>query len=196
MAGLIGTVAADRESVLRQPGHRAPRGRDGTFYAPESAPTIDLTTQVLAISGIDDFVPPRPAYTGGRAPIGGGALQANDFRDGYLGIGSSCAALTGAGQSIGVFTINTGFNQSDIQTYMTNVGLTGVPAPTVKVAGAPDGTTPTPMASDDGGSGLEASMDIEMAIGMAPGAQVVVFEGTVVEPDRGGDGRPAEHSPS
>ena len=180
VAGLIGTVAQiEKAFFVNMITARRP---DGTiFYAPDRRPTIDLTTQVLAISGIDDFIPARPAFSGGRAPGGIGALQANDFRDGYLGIGSSCAALTGAGQSIGVFTIYTGFNQSDIQAYMTTAGLTGVPTPTVKVAGAPDGTTPTPMASDDGGNGLEASLDIEMAIGMAPGAQVVVFEGTVVD---------------
>jgi hypothetical protein len=179
VAGLIGTVAQIEKAFFVN--MITARRADGTiFYAPDRRPTIDFPTQVLAISGIDNFVLPKVAFSGGRAPIAG-ALQSNDFRDGYLGIGSTCAALTGAGQSIGVFTINTGINQADIQTYITNVGLTGVPAPTVKVVGAPDGTTPSPMPSDDGGGGLEASLDVEMAIGMAPAAQVVVFEGTNVD---------------
>ncbi|HMG56102.1 MAG TPA: S53 family peptidase, partial [Kofleriaceae bacterium] len=103
------------------------------------------------------------------------------FRDGYLGATSTCATLTGAGQTIGIFTINTGFSQSDIQNYITNTGLTGVSTPTITVAGTPDGATPPPLANDDGGGGLEASLDIEMAIAMAPGAQVVVFQGNNVD---------------
>jgi hypothetical protein len=182
VAGLTGTVAQIEKALFVNmiTGRRA----DGTiYYTPDRQPTLDFATQVLGISGIDNFVPARVAATasGGRAPTPPGGFQSNDFRDGYLGATSSCAALTGAGQTIGVFTFNTGFNQGDIQAYINNTHLTGVPTPTIDVAGTPNGATPTPLASDDGGGGLEASMDIEMAIAMAPGAQVVVFEGNNVD---------------
>ena len=177
VAGLVGTVAKiEAAFFVNMITARRP---DGTiYYTPDRRPTLELGTQVLGISGIDDFIPARVAASGGRAPNPPGGLQSNDFRDGYLGAApSSCASLTGAGQTIGVFTYGTGFNQSDVQAYITNTGLTGVSTPTINVAGTPSGTTPTPLASDDGSSGLEASLDIEMAIAMAPGAQVVVFEG-------------------
>jgi len=180
VAGLIGTVAQIEKAFFVNliTGRRD----DGTiYYTPDRPPTIDLATPVLGLSGIDNFIPARVAASGGRAPNPPGGFQSNDFRDGYLGTTSTCAALTGAGQTVGVFTNGTGFNQSDIQNYITSTGVTGVSTPTITVSGTPDGATPTPLASDDGGLGLEASLDIEMAIAMAPGAQVVVFEGNNVD---------------
>jgi subtilase family serine protease len=182
VVGLIGTVAQIEKALfVNMITGRRP---DGTiFYAPDRRPTLDFGITVLGISGIDDFIPARVAFSGGRAPAPlAGGLQSNDFRDGYLGAApSSCASLTGAGQTVGIFTFNVGFNAADIQTYITNTGIVGASLPTVNVAGTPAGKTPAPLADDDGGGSLEASLDIEMVTAMAPGAQVVVFEGNNVD---------------
>jgi hypothetical protein len=184
VAGLIGTVAQlERALFVNLITARRP---DGTvFYAPDRRPTLDLVPLVQGISSLDDFSPPAIAAAGGgRAPtVNGvpGAFQSNDFRDAYLDqTRPSCIGLTGAGQKIGVFAYLTGINQTDIDFYVNKTGLVGVPNPMVVVAGAPDGTTPTSLAVDDGALYNEVSMDVELAIAMAPAAQVVVFEGTDV----------------
>jgi Pro-kumamolisin, activation domain len=181
VAGVVGTVAQlERALFVNLITARRP---DGTvFYAPDRRPTLDLVPLVQGISSLDDFTPPAIAAPGGgRAPTvngAAGAFQSNDFRDAYLG--PSCIGLTGAGQKIGVFAYLTGINQTDIDFYVSQTGLAGVPNPAVVVAGAADGTTPTSLAVDDGALYNEVSMDVELAIAMAPAAQVVVFEGTDV----------------
>jgi len=31
-----------------------------TFFAPDTEPSLDLTTPILGISGLDNYAPPRP----------------------------------------------------------------------------------------------------------------------------------------
>ena len=175
VAGLIGTVAQiERALFVNMITAQRP---DGTvFYAPDRRPTLDLIPLVQGISSLDSFAQPVVAATGGRAPIAG-AFQSNDFRDAYLGQAPShCATLTGAGQSVGVYTIGAGIDQGDVDRYVSKTGLTGVPTPTIVVAGTPDGATPVPLPLNDATS-PEISLDVEMVIAMAPKAQVVIFQG-------------------
>jgi subtilase family serine protease len=72
--------------------------------------------------------------------------------------------LTGSGQTIGIF-MGDGFAQSDIDGYATRTGQSFLP---VQAVPANTGTTP----------GVEGTLDIEMALSMAPAAQIVVFTGT------------------
>lgn len=176
VVGLTGTVATiERAFFVNLITVQRP---DGTvYYTPDRAPTIDFPVTVLGVSGIDSFIFGHPAFSGGRSPIAG-SFQSNDFRTAYLGAPpSTCAALTGTGQTIGIYADIGGFNPADIAAYQTNTGLAGVPAVQVDVAGTPDGVTPTPFAADGSGPSDETSLDIEMVMAMAPGAQIVVFEG-------------------
>jgi len=165
------------------------------FFAPDVEPSLDLKTPVLAISGLDNYVRPRPhlhpASTfsltkirpmggGGSGGGGGGGytgpFEGYDFRNAY----APGVSLDGTGQTIGLFELF-GFNAQDIMDYEDAEGI----SPYVTV-------TPVPI---DGGPGdsanadyitypglldyaLEVTGDIEMAIAMAPGlSSVLVYEG-------------------
>src|SRR5208283_3028022 len=97
----------------------------------------------------------------------GGSYMGNDFRAAYV----PGVTLTGAGQTVGLFELSSGYYQSDITAYETNAGLPNVPVTAVLL----DGYNPT---NSGYGANNEVSLDIEMAISMAPGLTGVnVYEG-------------------
>jgi len=99
----------------------------------------------------------------------GGAYMGNDFRAAYV----PGVTLTGAGQTVGLLEFDSGYYQSDITNYEGLAGLPNVPVKPVLLDGY------------DGGPGIgndEVSLDIEMAISMAPGlSSVVVYEGSATD---------------
>jgi uncharacterized repeat protein (TIGR03803 family) len=150
------------------------------FFAPDREPTLDDALPILHIGGLDNFIQPRPlnhlktTATGAKpAPAGtgsgpGGGFLGNDFRAAYL----PDTTLTGSGQTVGLVEFDAGFFAGDISSYATQAGLTNVPITTVLLDGY------------DGGMGgflenAEVSLDIEMAMSMAPGlAGIIVYEGS------------------
>jgi uncharacterized repeat protein (TIGR03803 family) len=146
------------------------------FYAPDVEPSVDAGLKVLDISGLNNYSMPRPASPKASVTSGGpgaagsgpsGSYMGKDFRKAY----APGVTLTGAGQMLGLIEFNS-FYTNDITKYETMVGLPNVPIEVVlldgfngiPVAGYPDGT-------------VEISLDIEMAISMAPGlSNLVVFE--------------------
>jgi subtilase family serine protease len=154
------------------------------FFAPDSDPRVDAALPIVDIQGLSDFSRPHPmlhrvnAAAGSRAPKGGsspdnlGGYFGNDFRNAYV----PTTALTGAGQIVGVLEFD-GFYPSDITTYAMAAGggRSNIPIEPVLV----DGVSGTPGYSGIAGADGEVSLDIEMAISMAPGlAAVEVFEGS------------------
>ncbi len=164
-----------------------------TFYAPDVEPSVDLDAPLLAIGGLDNYMTPHPnllqrpvaggtsgakvaggASPGGQkggTPHGGSGIEGTyigtDFRAAYV----PGVPLTGAGQSLGVFELD-GYFPADIMAYES---LTGLPAVTVSnvlidgVSGAPSGNTHQE---------AEVSLDIDMAMAMAPGlSSIIVYEG-------------------
>ncbi len=148
----------------------APRGQ---FIAPDRDPWLDVGVEVLNITGLDNFVLPRPMnlkarpmsstvpFVSGSGP--GGLFLGNDFRAAY----APGVELTGAGQSIGLFEVD-GFFPGDVTANFKQSGLPPVPVQTVLL----DGFNGAP-----GDNNLEVTLDIMMAAYMAPGAQVIVYEG-------------------
>ena len=149
-----------------------------TFYSPTSQPSIDLSTPVLCVGGLDNFVVPHPCLKPappkqrvqpltGSGP--GGSYIGKDFRAAY----APGVTLTGTGQTVGILEFNSGFFQSDITAYESQADLPNVPV--------------VPILLDDynGGPGNgndEVSLDIEMAISVAPGLnEVLVYEGSVTD---------------
>jgi len=142
------------------------------FLAPDTEPSLDLTIPVRDIAGLDNYVRPHPAGLGrGRRPCAfagaggapGGNLRGYDFRAAY----APGVTLDGTGQTLGLLEFD-GYYATDIQTYEAETGLPNVPLVNEFV----DSFDGTP--SDDDG---EISLDIEMAISMAPGlAQVIVYQ--------------------
>jgi uncharacterized repeat protein (TIGR03803 family) len=151
-----------------------------TFYAPDTEPSMDLAVPVLGISGLDDFVLPRPmnlnaatfhsytdtnasAFLTGSGPSG--YFMGNDFRAAYApGVG-----LNGAGQSVGLFELD-GYYAGDIAKYEALAKLPDVTLTNILLDS---------FSGAAGDNNIEVALDIDMAICMAPGLlQVMVYEGT------------------
>jgi subtilase family serine protease len=144
-----------------------------TFFAPDGEPSVDLPVPLLAITGLDSFVLPHPLnLRAGRShparPMTGSAPSGNywgnDFRAAYV----PGTSLTGAGQKVGLFELD-GYYPSDIASYESQASLPSVPLSNFLL----DGASGSAGSADD-----EVSLDIEMAISMAPGLSgVIVYEG-------------------
>ena len=153
-----------------------------TFFAPDAEPSLDLAVPVLFVAGLNDYLKPRPLLhkmkpldtSRNESPQGtgsspGGGFMGNDFRAAYV----PGVALTGAGQTVGLLEFDSGFYQSDITAYESLTELPNVPVTAVLLDGY-DG------AAGDGND--EVSLDIEMAISMAPNLnQILVYEGSTTD---------------
>ena len=165
------------------------------FFAPEAEPSLDLQTPVLAISGLNNYVRPRPhihpeglflhpsvrPMGGGGSGGGGGGgnpgpFAGSDFRDAY----APGVSLDGTGQSVGLFELF-GFNAQDIIDYEDSAGIFPyVTVQPVLIDGATGDTANADYLTNPGllDYTFEVTGDIEMAIAMAPGlSSVVVYEG-------------------
>ena len=177
LVNVKGTVAAiERTFHITLNEYQHPT-EDRTFYAPNAEPSLDLAAPVLSVSGLDNYVLPHPclrsipqnearADTAGSGP--GGTYLGNDFRSAYL----PGVSLTGAGQTVAIFEIDSGFYQTDITAYEALAGLPNVPVSAVLL----DGYNGGPGSAN---ANAEVSLDIELEIAMAPGlAGVIVYEGS------------------
>jgi uncharacterized repeat protein (TIGR03803 family) len=143
------------------------------FYAPDVDPSVEAGLAVLDISGLDNYALPRPFLHKGSPPaaphpFGGsglsGGYMGKDFRNAYV----PGVSLDGSGQMLGLLEFE-GYADSDITNYEGIAHLRQVPLENVLLDGF-DGTT-------NGASG-EATLDIEVAVSMAPGLEkVVIFNG-------------------
>ncbi len=145
-----------------------------SFYAPDTEPSVEPEIPLLSISGLDNAVLPRPASLterpqGSATPEAGtgpaGYYWGYDFRRAY----APGVALTGVGQAVGLYEMAS-YYSNDITAYESKTGLPNVPVTNILV----DDFTNAP-----GYGTLEVSLDIEMAIAMAPGlSEVLVYEGS------------------
>jgi hypothetical protein len=149
---------------------------DRNFRAPDIDPSVPNDLPILDISGLDDFMPPRPvnlrrrnsdeqtvSFATGSGP--GGDFIGYDFRAAY----ASDVLLTGVGQVVGLFEFGPYFT-NDIILYKQKAGLPDVTVTNVLL----DGVSGIPPAGGDDG---EEALDIDMAMCMAPGATIIVYEG-------------------
>jgi Pro-kumamolisin, activation domain/Viral BACON domain len=170
VSGAVADIERALHVTLRVYRHpREPRN----FYAPDTEPSPDLEVRLSGIRGLDDYDLPRPALgaeavpSPGAGSASGGGYMGQDFRAAY----APDVALTGVGQSVALVQFD-GFYQADITAYENSNNLPNIPIQTVLVDGFSG--TPTPGSNV---RNLEVSLDIEMAISMAPGlAQVLVYE--------------------
>ncbi len=174
LLGVKGSVADIEKAfhvTLRTYSHPSERR---TFFAPDTDPSLAFDVPVLTIGGLNNYSLPRPMNLKrpGNASIPsqpltgsgpGGNYMGNDFRAAYI----PDVTLTGSGQTVGLLEFD-GYYASDIASYESQAGLPAVPLTNVLLN------------SYDGSAGQnsdEVSLDIEMAVSMAPGlAAVVVYE--------------------
>ena len=78
---------------------------------------------------------------------------------------------TGQGETIGIIELGGGYNQTDLDNYFQQLGVS--PAPSVTAVSV-DGATNSPTGDANGPDG-EVELDIEIAGSIAPGASIKVF---------------------
>src|SRR5581483_11972973 len=161
------------------------------FFAPDAEPSLDLTTPLLAISGLNDYTRPRPQIHAPKQPLtprpqplggggssggGGGGSEGTGPDGSYMGYDFAAAyapdvVSDGQGQSVGLFELS-GYSAADINDYVDEAGLPG----TVRVQPIYiDGFNGDDQNID---YSFEVTADIEMAISMAPNLDNVwVYEG-------------------
>lgn len=162
--------------------HHPSENRD--FYAPDTEPMVPSDLSIQDISGLDNFRRPHSHYkikpvskqvqpmasgTNAAPKLGsgpGGTYMGDDFRNAYV----PGTSLNGSSQAIALVQFD-GYLQSDINTYEALVGRTNIPLQNVLI----DGFSGVPTGN---GGEVEVSLDIEMAVSMAPAlAKIIVYEG-------------------
>ncbi|PWU16345.1 MAG: hypothetical protein C5B50_13770 [Verrucomicrobia bacterium] len=153
------------------------------FFSPDAEPSVPEGVPIHDVSGLENFMPPRPmslhrkgnkdhspldgtevqSYATGSGP--GGDFLGYDFRAAY----APGVLLTGVGQAIGLFEFGPYFT-NDIILYKQAAGLPAIVVTNVLL----DGFTGVPAPGTDDG---EEALDIDMAMCMAPGATIIVYEG-------------------
>jgi kumamolisin len=152
-----------------------------TFFAPDREPTPDMSVRLWSIGGLDNFSKPTPMFTrrdpNAASPSGvidnatTGSCPSNSFcgsdmRAAYYG----GTALTGAGQSVGIFEF-VGTDLVDLTTYYTNAHQTNnVPVTLLSVDGQSTSCTAASGCDD-----TEQTLDMTQALGMAPGLSSLVM---------------------
>jgi hypothetical protein len=175
-----GSVAAIEKALsvnLRVYPHPS---EDRKFYAPDSEPQVEKGLHVLHISGLDNFVLPRPAgvrrmpFAPGGGPVPavgsapGGSYGGNDFRAAY----APGVPLTGKGESVALVEF-AGYYAGDVFQYEKAFHLPEVPLANILRDGVSSITN-----GASGPNGAEPALDIEMSVSMAPGlSSVMVYRG-------------------
>jgi subtilase family serine protease len=149
-----------------------------TFFAPDVDPSVEAGLPALNIDGLNNYVTPHPMSlkhnaihpANGATPAAGsgpgGTYAGNDFRAAY----APGVTLDGTGQSVGLFELE-GYYASDITSYESFAGVPNVTLTNVLI----DGYNGNPDTNVD--YVAEVSLDIEMAISMAPHlSNVMVYE--------------------
>jgi hypothetical protein len=174
--GSVSSVEQAFQVTLRTYRHPT-ESRD--FFAPDAEPSVPANLPVADMWGLTDYGPPRPLVRtadlsrgtplnyNGSAP--GGAYEGRDFRNAY----APGVSLTGAEQTVAVVEFD-GYYPADITSYEAQCGYSNVPLQNVLL----DGVSGLPGYSGQAGAVTEVSLDIEMAISMAPGlSKLMVYEG-------------------
>ena len=172
-----------------------------TFFAPDREPKTDTPMALYAIGGLDSFSTPHTALqkrsqssqvARGQATTGScpsASFCGSDMRAAYYG----GTALTGAGQSVGIFEF-LGEDLADVTTYYTNAHqVNNVPINLISV----DGVT-TQCFAKNGCDDTEQTLDITQVLGMAPGlnaANMYIGKQSPTLDDKGILNGMATHSP-
>ncbi|MBV9761105.1 MAG: S8 family serine peptidase [Acidobacteriaceae bacterium] len=164
VSGWLGDLAnaflADVE--LRRLGEKIFRSRQGSLHIPAS-----LDGRVVAVLGFDQ----RPAAAT-RHTFRPRASQSTSYTPPQVAQLYNFPPSTGEGQTIALIELGGGFADSDLQTYWQQLGINNVSVSAVSV----DGASNAPTGDPDGPDG-EVVLDIEVAGGVAPGANIAVYFG-------------------
>ena len=155
---VFGTQLGSTTSSGASAGHRI---RTGGLSIPR-----ELDGIVTAVLGIDDRPQSRALFR-----IAPAAATSTSYTPVQLGTVYDFPPDTdGTGQTVAIIELGGGFEQADLDTYFSGLGVTG---PTVTAVGV-DGAANQPGADPSGADG-EVMLDIEVVGALAPGAAIVVY---------------------
>lgn len=149
-----------------------PNGQDGWYY-PLNDPEVPnrLAQWIVAVVGLDNVsrlkhglkTSPNPD----QLPNQGRGFLPKDLESAY----QFPPAYDGSGQTIGLLEFSNGYNPDDLEAFWDEAGIPSPRLEFVSVDGTPN---------DAGAHGvdMEATLDVEWAGAMAPGANLVVYEST------------------
>ncbi|HEX2903504.1 MAG TPA: S53 family peptidase [Jatrophihabitans sp.] len=164
--GLLARIFGATDLTLRTSaspagGQVRHRHRTGGLSVP-----ADLAGIIVAVLGLDD----RPQSRAQFRFINPQATTAS-YTPPQLGtVYNFPPGTDGSGQTVAIIELGGGFEQSDLDTYFSSIG---VASPTVTAVGV-DGATNQPGQDPQGADG-EVLLDIEVVGGLAPGADIVVY---------------------
>jgi hypothetical protein len=171
-------AAVEQAFHIRLKTYRHPT-ENRQFFAPDAEPEVSADLPILDLQGLSDFAPPHPRIR--EAVANSSSSSPNDqetVRGSYIGDNFRNAyvpgtSLTGAGQIVGLLQFD-GYHASDVAAYAAAAGggRATISVETILL----DNFNGVPSAGKHSGS-VEVSLDIEMAMAMAPGlSRIVVFE--------------------
>ena len=175
---VVGTVGSIERAFHVTMGMYQHPTENRVFFAPDREPTTEMSVQLWAISGLENYSIPRPTFS--RRDASESNVQPNattgscpsksfcgsDMRAAYYG-GTS---LTGTGQSLGLLEF-LGTDLADLTTYYTNAHQTNtVPIHLQSVDGSP-----TSCLASQGCDDTEQTLDMTQALGMAPNMSSLVM---------------------
>ena len=140
------------------------RGRTGSICVPD-----ELHGVVTAVLGLDNRPQARPHFRI-RPPFVPAKAQQATFTPLQLASLYNFPPGDGTGQCIGIIELGGGFQNSDLNTYFSDLG---VPVPKVVSVGVDQGSN-APSGDPNGPDG-EVTLDIEIAGAIAPGATIAVY---------------------
>lgn len=170
---LEGSAAQVEDAVqVRLQNYRLADGRVARAASADPLLPADVATKIHAVAGLNDFARRRPHL---RYPKGMNALvphaSVGDFmtpakiRSAYS---LDTVSQTGAGETLALFELD-GYTASDITAYTNYFGLPAANLQNVLVDG---------YSGAAGAGAIEVTLDIELALAVAPGlAKVMVYEG-------------------
>jgi kumamolisin len=147
--------------VWRQDDGRHYRHRTGALSVPDA-----LDGTVVAVLGLDDRPAARPHFYFAQEPAA--SYTPLEVAQAY----AFPAGLDGTGQRIALVELGGGYADSDLDTYWSELGVTGPTVTDHEVDGATNAA-----GSDPEGADGEVLLDIEVAGAVAPGAGIDVWFG-------------------
>jgi alpha-tubulin suppressor-like RCC1 family protein len=181
LLGVTGSAAAiERTFFINLNNKLRPDGSQ--FFAPDRDPSLDFAIPVNYISGLKNFIvttPPVGSAPGFSPNLGTGSGRVGDYLASDLKAAyASCTTLDGAGQSIGLFEYN-GYSAADLTSFQTLSRFSRLP-PTPILVPCDKQTTTSGIDFTRQAAVLDAAetiLDIDMAMVIAPAAQIYLFVG-------------------
>lgn len=170
LAGTCAAMCAAFQVDLQQYSLRGTtfRGRSGPIHVPE-----ELAPAVEGVFGLDDR--PQAARIGFAEAAGPILIRVEQATVTYSPTDVARAynfpaGANGSGQTIALIELGGGYQQSDLDQYFQQLGLKSPVVRAVPVDGGANSPTGNPNSADG-----EVVLDIEVAGGVAPASQIVVY---------------------